>query len=720
MNNDHYKQLMKDSTIGYAYHKIICDEKGMPCNCEFIEGNGAFEKLTGLVRSDGSKVPRIPQEIRETEFNWMKLYEDIGINEDKKEFEQFSKPLDKWYRVNVYSPEKNFLITHYIDISREKKQLNKLKNFEKDREERAAELVIANKEVAFQNEEKEERAAELVIANKEVAFQNGEKEERAAELVIANKELAFQNGEKEERAAELVIANKELAFQNGEKEERAAELVIANKEVTFQNEEKEERAAELVIANKELVFQNEEKEKRAAELIIANEELKEEISERKKAEAEIKHLNDELEVMIFDRTHQLEELNAELEETNAMLEEEISEHEIAESELIKEKEAAEAANKAKSQFLANMSHEIRTPMNGVLGMAQLLVMDLQDEQKEMAKMIKTSGDNLLAIINDILDLSKIEAGKVRLNLEKFNFSVLIKEVNNLIQPLVVRKGLEYKSHIDKEIKGQLIGDPGRLKQILINLLGNAIKFTECGSAELTISRGKIFQDRVQLVFSIKDTGIGIADNKIGQLFTYFTQGDDSVTKKYGGTGLGLAISKQLINMMDGEISVESQLGVGSNFSFSAIFRQTTDPSEIKASSDRDSLAMTITGSSALLVEDDYVSGVVMKKICERNHICLKIANSGKKALDILKDENFDIIFMDIQMPDISGYGTTKIIRDMEKTLDRHTPIIATTAFALVGDREKCLKSGMDDYLAKPIDAEKFNAIIEKYISKNEG
>ena len=253
---------------------------------------------------------------------------------------------------------------------------------------------------------------------------------------------------------------------------------------------------------------------------------------------------------------------------------------------------------------------------------------------------------------------------------------------------------------------------------MINLLGNAIKFTERGSIELSIVKGKVYQDRVQLVFSIKDTGVGIEDDKIEKLFTYFTQGDDSVTKKYGGTGLGLAISKQLINMMDGEIIVESELGVGSNFSFNALFMRADDAKKVENSNNGDAPTVKINDCTALLVEDDYVCGVVVKMLCERKNINLKIATSGKEALDIFKEENFDIIFMDIQMPDISGYETTKIIRDMEKLLNKHTPIIATTAFALVGDREKCIEAGMDDYLAKPIDAEKFYAMVEKYISKN--
>jgi len=376
---------------------------------------------------------------------------------------------------------------------------------------------------------------------------------------------------------------------------------------------------------------------------------------------------------------------------------------------------ADVANKAKSQFLANMSHEIRTPMNGILGIAQLLGMTLQGENKELADIIINSGKTLLTIIDDILDLSRIEAGKIRLSQEEFDINVLLNEVNKVMHNLVEEKELTYKSYIDESIPGHLTGDPDRLKQVLFNLLGNAIKFTEHGGIALSIAKGKVFEDKLQLIFSINDSGIGIGDDKIGKLFTYFTQGDDSVTKKYGGTGLGLAISKQIINMMDGEISVESKPGVGSNFVFSSIFELKDCERKVTKADTWDIPLVAPAISTALLVEDDYVSGLLMKMLCERKNISLKVATTGKKAIDILKDESFDMIFMDIQMPDISGYETTKIIREMERTVDRHTPIIATTAFALVGDREKCIEAGMDDYLAKPIDAEKFYAFVEKYV-----
>jgi len=283
-------------------------------------------------------------------------------------------------------------------------------------------------------------------------------------------------------------------------------------------------------------------------------------------------------------------------------------------------EAAETVNKAKSMFLANMSHELRTPLNGILGMSELLGMNLQDEQREMAEIINTCGKNLLNIINDILDLSKIEAGKVRLVEEEFDVYGLVNEVSDVIQILAEQKGLESNFYIDEKIKAHLMGDSGRIKQVLFNLLGNAIKFTRNGSVELSVSKGIVLEDKLQLVFSIKDTGIGIADDKIGQLFAKFMQIDDSYTKDFRGAGLGLVISKQLASMMDGEINVESKLGVGSNFTFSAIFKFKSDIKKSIKIEKKEIPQMSLANATALQVEDDYVNGVLMKKFCEQNEI----------------------------------------------------------------------------------------------------
>ena len=313
-------------------------------------------------------------------------------------------------------------------------------------------MIIANKELAFQNEEKEKRAAELIIANKELAFQNEEKEKRAAELIIANKELAFQNEEKEKRAAELIIANKELAFQNEEKEKRAAELIIANKELAFQNEEKEKRAAELIIANKELAFQNEEKEKRAAELIIANKELAFQNEEKGKRAMQ---------------TDELKEQNIELEIQKKQLDE---------------------ASQLKSAFLSNMSHELRTPLNAIVGFSELaLKTNLTSQQHNYLSKIKISSHRLLGLISDILDLSKIEAGKLELEMEHFNLEDVLQEAVSQVSAKSHEKGLEFMVFIDGNVPVSLNGDSLRLGQILLNLASNAVKFTDKG--EIVIPDG---------------------------------------------------------------------------------------------------------------------------------------------------------------------------------------------------------------------------------------
>ncbi|MCW3122689.1 MAG: domain S-box protein [Flavipsychrobacter sp.] len=342
-------------------------------------------------------------------------------------------------------------------------------------------------------EEKRKHAAELIIANKELVFQNEEKEKRAAELVIANKELVFQNKEKEKRAAELIVANKELAFQNVEKGKRAAELIIANKELAFQNEEKEKRAAELVIANKELVFQNEEKEKRASEL--------------------------------------------------------------------------SNANRLKSDFLANMSHELRTPMNAIIGFSELLidkrVGDLNEKQLDYLNDIYGSAVHLLQLINDVLDIAKIEAGKIELIVGSFSITEAIEKVIKILKPIADKKNVVISLSLAKEINIISL-DKNKFKQILYNLISNAIKFNH---QDGTIKVETETYGADSFILKVKDSGIGIAKENMGKLFLPFVQLDSSgTTRRHEGTGLGLALTKTITELQNGTISAESVVGQGTIFS----------------------------------------------------------------------------------------------------------------------------------------------------------
>lgn len=913
-----------------------------------------------------------------------------------------------------------------------------------EKEKRAAELGIANIELAFQDEEKGKRAAELGIANIELAFQDEEKEKRAAELGIANKELLFQNNEKDKRAAELIIANKELLFQNDEKEKRAAELIIANKELLFQNNEKEKRAAELIIANKELLFQSNEKEKRAAELVIADVELAFQNKEKEKQEIitkELEKLNntekltsqysrslieasldplvtinidgkitdvneasikvtgvsrDELigtdfsnyfteskkakegYLQVFDKgfvadypltiihkngmltdvlynasvykdekgkvlgvfaaardvtkqklieanldkslkeisgykkaldessivaitdkdgiikyandnfckiskytreellgqTHcivnsgyhtklfmkdlwetiesgkiwrgeiknkakdgtiywvdstivpfidelgkvyqyvairtditakkllsqyslslieasrdplvtispegKITDMNEAMVKVTGIPREKIkgtdfkeyftdpqkasevyqevfekgfvadypltikdhnltdvlfngsiykddrgnvlgavivarditeqkkNEKELMEAKVFAEfateiaevaKEKAEDAVKSKQQFLSNMSHEIRTPMNAIIGFTKVVLKtDLTDKQREYLDAIKISGDALIVLINDILDLAKVDAGKMTFEKTPFKMESSISSMLHLFEIKIQEKNLKLIKNYDQRIPEILIGDPIRLHQIILNLVSNALKFTNEGSITVDVKLLEENEEKVSVEFSVKDTGIGIVNYKLEKIFENFQQASSGTSRLYGGTGLGLAIVKQLVESQGGKIEVISEIMEGSTFKFSLEFEKTHEIAVKEC--EQIEIANQNKNIKVLVVEDIALNQLLMKTILDDFGFERDIASNGKLAIEKLKDNTYDVILMDLQMPEMNGFEATEYIRNEMKS---NIPIIALTADVTTVDLEKCTAVGMNDYLAKPVD-----------------
>jgi signal transduction histidine kinase/ActR/RegA family two-component response regulator len=359
---------------------------------------------------------------------------------------------------------------------------------------------------------------------------------------------------------------------------------------------------------------------------------------------------------------------------------------------------AEGANRAKSEFLANMSHEIRTPMNGIIGMTNL-ALSLADkaEQKEYLETAQDCAASLLHLLNDILDLSRIEAGKLSFERIPFDTRQLLDEAVQLVETSARAKGLSIRADCAAEVPKRIVGDPLRVRQVLVNLLGNAVKFTESGGVEARIS---VNARRQQLVFTVRDTGIGIPLHQQAAVFAAFAQADGSISRKYGGTGLGLAISSKLVQMMGGTIRVESEPGRSTLFEFIVPFEIAPEPIETRPAAEAN--PGPFRALRILLAEDNIVNQKVASRILEKNgHSVLPVAN-GKEALAAIRRESFDVVLMDIQMPEMDGLEATAQIRAGEANGARHLPILALTAHAMSGDREKFLAAGMDGYASKPL------------------
>ncbi len=376
-----------------------------------------------------------------------------------------------------------------------------------------------------------------------------------------------------------------------------------------------------------------------------------------------------------------------------------------------EKKVREAA-RVKENFMANMSHEIRTPMNAILGFTGLMQKKPMDaESKEYLYSIQRSGENLLTIINDILDLSKIEAGMMRIESAPFSIRDVVGFIELMFAEKAAEKKLSFITTIDPDTPDLLEGDAVRLTQILVNLVGNAIKFTQRGEVRLYVGKRSMDNKKLQLEFVLTDTGIGIHKEQLPYIFERFQQAEDSITRNYGGTGLGLSIVNELIHLQNGEINVESEAGKGTSFSFMLPYMVSEKHDSIeKQAVPVNETSLTSENVRILVVEDNEMNQRLMEHLLKGWKLNIAIASNGKEAMDKLSTEKYDLILMDIQMPEMDGYTATQLIRQAGITI----PVIAMTAHAWAGEKEKCLNYGMDDYLSKPIKEEELSRLISRY------
>ncbi|MEC5165660.1 PAS domain S-box-containing protein [Flavobacterium sp. PL11] len=639
----------------------------------------------------------------------------------------------------------------------------------RDNKKKATALAIAKKELDFQNKEKQKQAKELAAVNKKLTRESKEREKIAAKLIEANKKLTFQNREKENKASELLIANNELAVQIDENEKHAIELAKVNKELASRSKEKEKWKTvskelkelnitatldsqynlSLIEASRDplvtintagkITDMNEAfvNSTGLIRTILTNSDFCNYFKEKQKAQ-EVHHqifatgsINDAPLTLIHKNGKQTDVLfNGSVYKNEdgkvagvVLVARDITEQKRIASELIEAKNlaefakelaeeakvAAENAVQAKQQFLSNMSHEIRTPMNAIIGFTKVVLKtDLTVKQKEYLEAIKMSGDAMIVLINDILDLAKVESGQMSFEQVAFKLRSSVSSMLHLFEPKIHEKNLKLVKEFDPDIPELLVGDPMRLHQIILNLVSNAVKFTSSGKIIVSVKLLDQDKEKVIIHFAVTDTGIGIPKDRLDSIFENFQQASSHTSRLYGGTGLGLAIVKQLIEPQGGKINVKSIEGFGSTFSFTLPFYKAyTNPEKENNHIETQTEFKNI---KVLIVEDIPLNQLLMKTLLDDFGFQHDSAENGAIAVQKLQENKFDVVLMDLQMPVMDGFEATTYIR---KTLKSKIPIIALTADVTTVDLEKCRAVGMNDYLAKPVDERiLFSKIIE--------
>jgi signal transduction histidine kinase len=438
------------------------------------------------------------------------------------------------------------------------------------------------------------------------------------------------------------------------------------------------------------------------------------VTEHKKVEDVLREAKESLEINVLERTAELLQAKKNLESINIELNKEIDKHKRTEAKLVKSKEAAEAAANAKAAFLANMSHELRTPMNSVIGFTSLLLDDnITTEQREYIEGIRNGGEALLALVNDILEFSKADKDKIELERQPISLRHCIEEALDMVATEANQKGLNLAYTVSYGTPDSIMGDHGRLRQILVNLLGNAVKFTDQGGISVSVS-AKRKGNKSLINFSVSDTGIGISKNNLNKIFDPFAQVEHVISRKRDGVGLGLVISRKLVELMGGKIWAESKSGQGSIFHFNILTdtQPKVDLSDKQSQMDSVESHAVLKPLSILVAEDNPSNKKILVDMLKRMGYRPDAVSDGKEVLDALEQRPFDLILMDIKMPVMDGITATREIRS--RWPEKGPTIIAVTAYALEGDREMCLKAGMDDYLAKPVLKKDLVNILNKF------